>query len=198
MKKIISSLLAALLCLGLAACTEASPPEKAADGADWSEDWVTISDIMGIDTPAEFILRDNKDALSASGMYYASWSIGEEASYIDKTEEEEQEIIIYDAQLFLLLDGSSSAEGAQETETEWLALADRHYQIDTKETCAYNGQEFTVISWRFPSGPYVKGASAFGIYGNYAVSAEFSCQEAFEGDPAEYLASFLENCHYGA
>ena len=198
MKKSIASLLAALLCLGLAACGETPPPEKAADGADWSEDWVTISDIMGIDAPAEFTLRDNKDALAGSGMYYATWSIGEEASYIDKTEEEENEVTIYDAQLFLLLGGSSSVEKAEETEEEWLALADEHYQIDSKETCAYNGQEFTIITYRFSSGPYAKGASAFGIYGNYAVSAEFSCQDGFEGEPLDYLSDFLKHCHYSA
>lgn len=201
MNKIIFSLLAALLCLGLMACGETPPPEKAADGSDWSEDWVAIGDIMGIDTPAEFTLRDNKDALSGSGMYYAAWSIGEESSYLDTDSTdggEETEVTIYDAQLFLLLGGSSTLEKAGETEAEWLALADEHYQIDSKDTRTYNGQEFTVITYHFPSGPYAKGASAFGTYGNYAVSAEFSCQEAFEGDPAEYLALFLEHCHYGA
>ncbi len=198
MKKIFSFLLTAVLCFGLAACGETPAPEKAADGTPWSEDWVTIGDIMGVDTPEELTLRDSKDTLAASGMYYSTWSVGEEASYIDKTGEEEKEVTIYDGQLFLLLSGSSSVEKAEESREEWLAMAETQYQIDSKETGARNGQEFTLISYRLTDSPYARGASAFGIYGNYAILAEFSCQESFEGDPAEYLDTFLNHCHYGA
>ena len=197
MKKIVL-LLAAMFCLGLTACGETPPPEKAADGSAWNEDWVTISDIMGIDTPEELTLQDNNDALSATGMYYATWSIGEEATYIDTSEDKEQEVIIYDAQLFLLLSGSSTVEKAEENREEWLALADENYRIDSQKTDTYNGQEFMVITYNITDSPYTRGASAFGIYGNYAIIADFSCQEGFEGDPSEYLESFLENCHYGA
>lgn len=87
MKKILFFLLAAIFCFSLTACGETPAPEKAADGTPWSEDWVTISNVMGVDTPEGLTLRDNKDALAASGMYYSTWSIGEESSYMDKTEE---------------------------------------------------------------------------------------------------------------
>ena len=198
MKKIIFFLLAAIICFNLTACSEVPAPEKAADGTPWSEDWVTISNVMGIDTPEGLTLQDNKDALAASGMYYSTWSIGEETSYIDKTDDEEKEVTIYDAQLFLLLSGSSSTEETEKNREEWLAMADEHYQIDSEETGTWNGQEYTLISYHLTDSPYARGASAFGIYGNYAIIAEFSCQESFEGDPREYLDTFLKNCHYGA
>lgn len=47
MKKIIFFLLSAIFCFGLTACSEVPAPEKAADGTPWSEDWVTISNVMG-------------------------------------------------------------------------------------------------------------------------------------------------------
>ncbi len=198
MKKRIIFLFMLVACLLLAACGEAPLPEKAADGKDWDEGWITIGDILGVDTPKELTFRDKKDALSGNGMYYATWSIGEEASYLDKTEDKEQEITVYDAQLFLLLGGSSSVEKAEEAREEWLSLAGEQYQIDSEETVSYNGQEFTVITYRLTSGPYARGASAFGIYGNYAIGAEFSCQYGFEGEPLDYLSDFLEHCHYSA
>lgn len=147
MKKIIFFLLAAIFCFNLTACSEVPAPEKAADGTPWSDDWVTISNVMGIDTPEGLTLQDNKDALAASGMYYSTWSIGEETSYIDKTDDEEKEVTIYDAQLFLLLSGSSSTEETEKNREEWLAMADEHYQIDSEETGTWNGQEYTLISY---------------------------------------------------
>lgn len=101
-----------------------------------------------------------------------------------KTDDEEKEVTIYDAQLFLFLSGSSSTEETEKNREEWLAMADEHYQIDSEETGTWNGQEYTLISYHLTDSPYARGASAFGIYGNYAIIAEFSCQESFEGRPA--------------
>jgi len=84
-----------------------------------------------------------------------------------------------------------TVEKAEEAREEWLSLAGEQYQIDSEETVSYNGQEFTVITYRLTSGPYASGASAFGIYGNYAIGAEFSCQDGFEGEPLDYLSDFL-------
>ena len=46
--------------------------------------------------------------------------------------------------------------------------------------------------------PYQRGASAFGLYRNYAVNVELSCLKDFEGDAQTLLANFLERCHYAA
>ena len=198
MKKAVVMMLAGVLCLALTGCISAPPPEQAADGSAWGKNWVTVGNVVGVDAPEGMDSRENNKALAANGMYYATWSIGDEASYLDKTEDKEQEITVYDAQLFLLLGGSSSAEKAEEAREEWLSLAGEQYQIDSEETVSYNGQEFTVITYRLTSGPYARGASAVGIYGNYAIGAEFSCQDGFEGEPLDYLSDFLEHCHYSA
>ena len=40
------------------------------------------------------------------------------------------------------------------------------------------------------------GAAALAVRGNYAMSVELMCRDAFEGDPRELLAGFLSGIHY--
>lgn len=198
MKKTFLSLLAAAACLCLAGCKEL-PPTQAADGSTWNEDWVTVGSVIGVDTPEGMTLQDNKDALAANGMFFAAWSIGEGTPYTDgEASEDDEDAILYDAQVSLLLAGYASTDKAEDGAAEWLSMAEQQYQVETSSSQTCNGQTFTVITWQFPSGPYTQGASAFGVYGNYAVSIELSCQDTFEDDILECLIDFLDNCHYGA
>lgn len=141
--------------------------------------------------------RENSDALSAKGMYYATWSIGGAEDIFNENGDQAQ---VYDAQVYLLLSGFNDAVKAEETAAEWLGLAYEQYAVDAEaaETC--NGQEFTVIIYTYASetNPYAYGASAYGTYGNYAVSVELSCREDFDGNALEILEDFLEHCHYAA
>lgn len=182
----------ALLCL--AGCAQPAP-QRAADGADWGAEWVNVGNVLGVDTPEGMTLRENNDALAASGMYYATWSAGEEEPFINK---EGQEARIYDAQLYLLLAGYDTVEKAEESAAEWLEMASSQYAVEEISTETCNGQAFTVLTYTYPSekNPYARGASAFGVYGNYAVSAELSCREGFSGSAREVLTEFLERCHY--
>lgn len=196
MKKMRWSVLCLCTVLCLNGCGKSAPP-KAVDGSDWSEDWVTLGNVIGVDTPAGLTAQENSDVLSTKGMYYAAWSIGEAVSYVNEDGEDAQ---LYDAQVYLLTAGYDSTQKAEETAAEWLDMAYGQYAVDAEavETC--NGQEFTVIIYTYTSksNPYTYGASAFGTYGNYAVSAELSCQEGFEDGALETLENFLEHCHYAA
>ena len=51
MKRPVIWCLAAALCLCLKGCASAPPPERAADGLDWDESWVTVGGKVGVDTP---------------------------------------------------------------------------------------------------------------------------------------------------
>lgn len=188
--------LAAAVCLGLTGCME-SAPVKAADGADWSEDWVTVGGVIGVDTPEGLDSRENNTALAANGMYYATWSSGEAEPY---TNADGQEAEIYDAQVYLLLAGYDESGKAADSAAEWLSMATEQYAVDNTATETCNGQEFTVITYTYTSetNPYAWGISAFGTYGNYAVSVELSCREGFGDDALETLENFLEHCHYAA
>lgn len=197
MKKTAAFLLAGFFFFGLAGCTAPPPPAQAADGADWSSDWVTVGGMIGVDTPNGLDPRENNEALAANGMYYATWSAGEAEDYTNADGDDAQ---LYDAQVYLLLAGCTELEKAEESAAEWLELAQENYVVEQTETLTCNGQTFTVITYTFDSdtNPYIRGASAFGTYSNYAVSVELSCRDSFDSDPLEALTGFLESCHYAA
>lgn len=190
-KSLLALLLAACVCL--AGCQPI--PVTAADGASWSDEWVTIGGIVGVDTPAGIDYRENNDALSIRGMYYAAWSIGEAEPYTNADGDEAQ---LYDAQIYFLLAGYDAAEKAEANAAEWQSMARERYAVEQTLPAVCNGQDFTVLTYSFDSetNPYANGASAFGVYRNYAVSVELSCREDFAGSPLEILTDFLEHCHY--
>ncbi len=163
------------------------PPPGAADGSPWDESWITVGNVIGVDTPEGLTPRENIDTLAANELYYATWSMGEGVT----TGEGEEEITVYPAQVYLLLQGYETVEEAQDGTGEWLGLAKAQYTIDDIQDAAYNGQEFTVVT-------HTGDASAFGTYGNYAISVEISCQAGFDGDALAILSDFLEHCHYAA
>lgn len=183
-------------CICLAGCAQ-SIPRQAADGAAWDEHWVSVGNVIGIDTPKGLTPQENNDALTANGMYYATWSIGEAEPY---TNEDGDEAQLYDAQVYVLLAGYNKAEKAKSRAAEWMDMASSQYAIEETSAETYNGQEFTVINYTYESdtNPYARGASAFGVYRNYAISVELSCREKFDGSAQEILAGFLSNCHYAA
>lgn len=195
MKRTALWLLAVVLCLGLSGCGAPPAPERAADGLDWNDAWVTVGGVMGVDTPEGMTARENNEALTASGMYYATWSIGEGEPY---TNADGDEATLYDAQVYLLLGGYKSEEEAQDTLAQWQEMAGAQYAVGETVEETYNSQDFRIITYTFDSdgNPYAYGASAFGTYRNYAVSVELACQEEFGGDAGALLAQFLDHCHY--
>ena len=197
MKKWIVVLSGVLLCLCMAGCSQLPAPEQAADGSPWREDWVTIGNVVGVDTPAGVEFRENNEALGDRGMYYAAWSMGAETPFVNA---DGDDAVIYDAQFSLLLAGYDSAEKAEDTLADWQGMAASGYRVEETREGAYNGQSFTVMTYTYVSetNPYQRGAAAFGVYGNYAVSVELSCMEDFDGDAQALLADFLEHCHYAA
>lgn len=192
MKRVLVMLLLAVCLSGCAA-----PPAADAEGISWSEDWVNVGNVMGVDTPDGLTPRENNDTLAARGMYYAAWSIGEGESYVNADGEDAE---IYDAQIYLLLAGFSEVEKAEESATAWKSMAGERYLVEQELDENRGGVDFDVLTYEFISetNPYARGASAFGVYRNYAVSVELSCRESFSGDPLEVLTRFLESCHYAA
>ena len=79
-------------------------------------------------------------------------------------------------------------------------MASLNYAIESTAEETHSGVGFTVITYAFESeaNPYARGASAFGVYENCAVSVELTCREDFDADPSQLLARFLDHCHYAA
>lgn len=197
MKKRAWRIFAPALCLLiLTGCSIA--PSQAADGSSWSEDWITLGPVLGVEPPAhDLVLLDNNTALTANDMYYAAWTIGEAEDY---TNADGKKIALYDAQMDVLICGCENAEHAQNTIEDWMSRQDGIYTAVSRREETHNGQSYTIAVYQCGSdtNPYSRGVSAFGVCGKYAVSMELNCRDSFAGDEAEILADFLDGCHYGA
>lgn len=186
----------ALWTLVLTACSVA--PSQAADGGSWSEDWITLGPVLGVEPPEhDMVLLDNNTALTANDMYYAAWTIGEAEDY---TNADGGAVDLYDAQMDVLVCGCEDAERAQDTIADWKSRQDGIYTEINRREETHNGQSYTIAAYTCGSetNPYSRGISAFSVCGKYAVSVELNCRAGFAGDEAEILADFLDGCHYGA
>lgn len=187
----------AALCLLLAGCAQ-SAPEQAAGGAAWDESWTTLGGVLGVEAPGhDLTLQDNKDALSIAGMYLASWTIGEGAPY---TNEDGDEVVLYPAQLDVLVYGRKDSAAARQAAEDWTARQAKTYDVTDSGQQTCNGQDYAVFAYtcKSDSNPYARGVSAFGTYKNCAVSVELNCLDSFTEDERTILTDFLNGCHYAA
>ena len=171
-------------------------PDRAADGTAWDKDWTMLGSAMGVEDPGNgFTLLDNNLALAASDTYLATWTSGEAIPFVN---EEEQDMDIYPAQIYLLLLSCKDAASAQKAMDDWIAQENETYTVTDTVTETHNGQPYTVLQYltRSETNPYSRGAVAFAVYENYAVSAELTCMEDYDGDEAAVMAAFLDGCHY--
>lgn len=189
--------LLSLICtlLLLAGCSSA--PQAAINGEKWQSDWTKIGVNIGVDVPEPFTLLDNKEALAADGLYYATWAAGDSASYENK---DGDTIDLYDAQLYFLASEAADEEAAKRDYSTWLSAAKKNYQVQTEDIINCNGQAYTLITYRCTGedNPYDHGVSAFGTNGVNAVCAEFICLETYTEDLEVLLTEFLNGCHYRA
>ena len=192
-----------LICLGIAAsslmltgCSMVNALTENTDPVYKSS--VTIGHDVTIDSiDPQLILFNNMDSLSASGLYYATWVIGDSVPYENSDGET---IDLYDAQLYFLLSEGKTADSAQRSVDSWLSSADENYNITENTEITCGGQNYTCITYTVDNedSPYDRGISAFTTAGTDAACIELTCIPDFDGDLEEILTSFLENCHYEA
>lgn len=159
-------------------------------------EYVTIGSHLTVhNANSRLTLLDKKDALSADGLYYASWTAGDSEKYENS---DGDTVDLYDAQLYLLLGETKTPEAAAESMEDWLAAGKGNYDVTAEETVVCNGLSYTLLSYRFPNedNPYSHGVSAFGVFENCAVCAELACRESYSENPEEMLTAFLEGCSY--
>ncbi len=172
-------------------------PSQAADGTPWDESWTMIGSVLGVEDPGNgFTLLDNNTVLASNDLYYASWTCGEAAPY---TNDEGDEVDLYPAQLYLLLQGCADAENARKAAEAWSDRERETYTVREERTQTINGQDYTLLLYDCASetNPYSRGVSAFTVYGASAVSVELTCQDGFTGDELVILTDFLGGFHYG-
>ena len=194
-QRFISVLLLAVLLLGLCGC--AKYPETALDGTAWNRDWVMLGTVLGVEEPGNgFVLNQNASVLTGQDTYYATWTVGEPTDYVN---EDGKTVDLFPAQIYLLLYGCVDENAAEQAIADWMGRQQDSYTVESTEKQSINGVDYSILHYRCGSdtNPYDRGASAYGRYGAYVVSAEVTCVEEYEGDPAGILTDFLQGCHYG-
>ena len=173
-------------------------PEQAADGTPWDPNWTMLGSVLGAEEPGNgFSLLDNYSVLTGEDIYYAAWAAGETTDY---TNEDGEDVQVYDAQIYLLAAGYADEAQAQQNQEEWIARQQETYTVTDSWSETRNGQEYTLLAYECGSetNPYHRGVSAFTVYGTYAVSAELACRESFTGQERDILLQFLDGCHYSS
>ncbi len=183
-----------LLCsmLFLSGCSHA-PAQKKAAGSDGS---VMVGSALEVkNEDKRLTLLDNKDALAADGLYYATWTAGNSEPYENK---DGDTVDLYDAQLYLLLGEAKSANDAQHDMDTWLAAAKENYEVEKEEAISCSGQDYTLLTYSCKSAdtPYDRGVSAFCTNQNLAVCIELTCRASYSEDLGGMLTGFLNSCHY--
>ena len=157
-----------------------------------------LGNSLGVEPPGNgFSLLAKDVVLAADDTYYASWTAGESVPYINS---EGKEVALYPAQIYLLYFGCKDDSSARNTVNDWITREKETYEVYEEKSVSLNGQTYTILYYNCGSetNPYSNGATAFGVFHHYAVSAELTCTESFSGDAATLLTSFLNGCHYSS
>jgi hypothetical protein len=184
------------LCTALVVTGCAADPTSQPEATVAEDGTVTVGNTLTVGDVTDMLdLESNMDTLSADGLYYASWTIGDSVPYENS---DGDTVDLYDAQLYLVLAETTNRDTAQENMDKWLAAAKENYEILSEEETDHAGQDYTVISYNCISedNPFSRGVSAFGFSDNYAVCIELTCQDDFSDDLQTILARFLDNCSY--
>lgn len=184
----IFALLAALTLTGCAGSAQNANP-------DWDESWVQLAGYVGIEPLDGFELNESNDLLSVSGLYYATWTAGEGQDFVNA---DGNEAVVYDAQIYVLLEECRSTEAAQEALTAWIAYEKQSYETEETYIKSFGTQDFELLPLNAGSegNPYSHGAAAFAVRDVWAISVECVCSDGFTGEPQSILDDFLAGLHY--
>lgn len=181
--------------LMLTGCSAVSA--QSAPNADEASGDIMIGNFLRIENiDSRLTLLSNLDTLSADGLYYASWAIGDAGAYENS---DGDTVDLYDASLYLLAGEFKNTQYAQENMDTWLTSAKGNYDVLSEEEITCNEQTYTLITYNsiHEDNPYARGVSAFGVYENCAVCIELTCRDTFTEDLRDILVDFLESCSYG-
>lgn len=189
MKRIwIFALLAALMLTGCSNTEQELPP-------GWDENWVLIADYIGVEPLDGFTLNESNDLLSVSGLYYATWTSGDGQDFVNA---DGKEAIVYNAQVYVLLEECRSADAAKKAVETWITREKQSYETGDADTKSLGGQDFEILPLIAGSegNPYTHGTAAFAARDEWAISVELVCADSFEENSQEILEQFLAGFHY--
>lgn len=190
MKKI--SILCIFLAVILAFAGCAATPELP---AHWQEDWTVVCPMLAVEPVADFTLSQVNDALGANGIYLGSWVQGEGKPY---TNEDEQEVKVFDRQIYVLLQRCYNPGQAQATLNQWVEQEGENFRLGESRKYTADGVEFTLLPLLESSqtNPYKCGTAAFAICGNWVVSVESLSVQASDSETEQALLRMLDGFHF--
>lgn len=161
----------------------------------WPEGVDPISSRLGATAVAGFTLNESNDILSFSGLYYATWTLGEGKTISNADGDEAQ---IFDAQIYVVVKECANAEKAEQNVQSWMAREQEVYTATAPEENTFSGQSFRTLTLLSGSktNPYAFGAAGFAVCGSDAISVELLCAQDFTGDADAILAAFLNGLKY--
>lgn len=189
MKRIwIVTLLVALVLTGCASPAEDPHP-------DWDESWVRIGEFAGVEPLEGFTLNESNDVMAIAGLYYATWTTGEEKAF---TNADGEDALIYDAQIYVLLEQCRDPEEARDEVGKWIAREKQNFETGPVEQETVGDQEFQLLPLLSGSqtNPYSHGTAAFACRGEWAISVELVCAGDYTEDSRAVLEQFLAGFHF--
>lgn len=189
MKRIwIAALLMVLVLTGCAKADQELPP-------GWDENWVQVAGYVGVEPLDGFILNESNDLLSASGLYYAAWTSGDGQDFVNA---DGKEAVVYDAQIYVLLEECRNAEAAEKAVETWVTREKQSYETGDAGAKSLAGQDFELLPLLSGNegNPYTHGTAAFAVRGKWGISVELMCSDSFAGDSQAILEQFLNGFHY--
>lgn len=190
MHKFILSIIIMIIILSGCSLKPAADPHP-----DWDAEWFRMGNHLAVEPVSDFELNESNDLLSISGLYYATWTSGEGQKI---TNQEGNEAIVYDAQIYLLLKEEKTAESAEKDIADWMKRESNSYETAEQQPLPVNDQEYTLLPLVSvkSENPYDHGIAAFAVNDKNAISIELLCNEAYGGDPESILTDFLDGIHY--
>ncbi len=194
MRKILTLLLVAALCLTLAGCLgngSVRNPETVADGTPWNDAWATLGGRIGIEQPGEpFVLLDTNGNLPSMEMYYCSWVCGEQ---IQLGEDD-----AYEGQIYLLAEECGDAATAKDTMLLWREQMGDDFLITQERTFEAQGVEFTLTFYDYAAEDthFVRGVTAMGVWKDMGILVDAAHTAEYALDLSAIMEKFLTGFHY--
>lgn len=175
--------------------TSTTETENAAETASYP---LSVGDTAQIKDPGDgYTLLDIQDSLTARGLYYAAWGVGEAEDYSD----DDKTIKLYDAQIYMIISTCTEESEAIETVGEWESTARGSYDVTEESEVTYQlndtSLDMTMISYTYPEdldNPCDYGMSVYGTDGTTAICVEISCRNQWDGDGEKLIETFLNLC----
>ncbi len=157
----------------------------------WEDSWVRVGPLLGVAPLEGFTLDDYEDSQAVKGIYYATWVSGVPV-------EEENNVKVYEAQIYLLMKKCDDSEEATTEIETWIGWEKEAYQTGAREIADISSQEFRLypLEETRNENHYSGGMAAFAVRGSWAVSVELLFRENHEADVRQIMEDYLSCFRY--